>query len=125
MSAYDTIVDQLWERLPWLSQEPEYGDLSDQWSDAKPGPHIAYGDVLVPVVARMLQESPTNERHLDEAFALVEEMANSPDEKISEVAVVTVLEGLHGIPEVREAAWRRMGPVSRHYTKSIAEAWGQ
>ncbi len=122
---YDLLNDLLWRRLPWLTRQPEYADLMELWDDEEPGPHIAYGDVLVPVLVRMLSVPlPNNEGELREAFTLIEEIVASNDESISAVGVTTVLEGLHGFRGIREEVLRRLGPESRNFATRIEHDWG-
>lgn len=120
---YSQLNERLVETLPWITDEPEYRAGVADWSHEIPGPHVVYGDVLVPIIVRLLADNPDDER-LRGAFRFVEELVADDGEGVSEVGVVTVLEGLHGFPEVRATAYALLGTRSREYANKLAADWG-
>ena len=121
MPKYAHLSDELWERLPWLMAERECAELLELYSGTSPEPHVVFGDVLVPVLARLLLGNDTDKR-LHEAFAYIEELATSNDPRVSEVAVVSVIEGLQASESVRKKAREMMGPVSRDFADKIEQS---
>jgi len=120
---YAQLTECMLESLPWIAQEPEYRAAVADWGQEVPGPHVVYGDVLVPVLVRLLATAPDDQR-LRDAFRFVEEVVADTSEGVAEVGVVSVLEGLHGFPEVRDAAKPLMGARSREFAARLATDWG-
>ena len=105
---------RLFEVFPEL-EEPYFKELKYSGEVEEPGPHTVYGELMNPHVRKLL-ESGDQPAALRKAFDLVEAMCGDEDERVQEVAVVTVLEGLAWKPEWREAMMPYLGPLTK-------EAW--
>ena len=105
---------RLFEVFPEL-EEPYFKELKYSGEVEEPGPHTVYGELMNPHVRKLL-ESGDQPAALKRAFDLVEAMCGDEDERVQEVAVVTVLEGLEWKPEWREAMKPYLGPLTK-------EAW--
>jgi len=97
---FEDMTDLLVTRAPELRKEID--DVRRWWAPDVPGQHIIYGDVLTPLLERLLQTGEDNGR-LRELFAFLEELAKNPDAHVQEVLVVTILEYLLGKPVFSKA----------------------
>ena len=107
------VNERLFEVFPEL-EEPYLREIKRP-GDEEPGPPWVYDELLNPHVRKLL-ESGDQPAALRKAFDLVEAMCGDEDERVQEVAVVTVLEGLAWKPEWREAMMPYLGPLTK-------EAW--
>ena len=78
------------DRLPWL--RPQYEQEQEWWGNKDLPQHVFYGDVLNPSLAEALEAG--DDFRVDAVLGLVEDMAQSPDELVREVVLVTTLEFL-------------------------------
>src|SRR3989338_3391593 len=92
--TWDNMNDKLVEYVPELRQK--YDEEVGWWEDDKPGQHNLYGSVLCPYIEELFKEKNVgkNEEIIIRIFKFVEELANSKDIRVQEVASVTVLEYL-------------------------------
>jgi len=118
---YSSLNAELIDRFPQLFGG--YAELKAMGDGDEPGPHVLYGDVLVPEIARLLG-SEGEEATLVRIFAFLEELATSSDQAIRDVLGASVLEPLNGNRLAREAAKHYMGPSTRQMAKQIENAWG-
>jgi|APDOM4702015191_1054821.scaffolds.fasta_scaffold295919_2 hypothetical protein len=103
--TYDTLNDELVKVLPEL--HADYERELRWWGDDKPGPHVVFGDILVP---RLIDALQTEEiQFLRRAFAFLDEMAGTSIAKIQEVVSMTVLERLIDKPTWLTVARKYMG----------------
>jgi hypothetical protein len=114
--SYNTLNDELAKRVPELSSA--VAGFLQQWDD-EPGPHVVFGDLLVPYLeraARGQSRSPGVAAALD----LLEDMvASFDDDEIRNVAGASVLEPLSGNPEAWSALRALMGPHTRRLADQI------
>lgn len=83
------------------------------------GPHVIYGDILNPYLARLLDapEEPGNTEILRRVFDFLEQLLASPDPDFSDVARTTVAEELESDRSRLERARRFMGPRMAEETR--------
>lgn len=118
---YECLNEELLTRFPQLL--PSYREVQELWDGHEPGPHIVYGDVLVPYIIGTLEDE--SERSIVESvFAFLEELLNGGRSSVRDVVGATVLEGLHGHESARLRARSYMGPLTRRLAQQIEEAWG-
>lgn len=118
---YSDLNSQLLARVPEVFEG--YAELKAMWDGDEPGPHVLYGDVLVPHLVKLLR-SQEAEIALLRIFSFLEELAVSDDPEIRNVLGASVLEGLNGNPEARVAARDYMGPFTKRLAEEIESAWG-
>jgi hypothetical protein len=112
---YSALNDELAKRVPELAQG--VARIRQQWDDSEPGPHVVYGDLLVPYLERAAR-APTHPPGLVAAFDLLEEMITSfHDDEIKNVAGASVLEPLSGDRQ----AWSALRPFMGPYTSTLAD----
>jgi hypothetical protein len=118
--AYAALNSELLKRLTELRDR--YAGLRELWDDEEPGPHVVFGDVLVPYLIETLTEAPKTPG-LAVAFEFLEELLGSADQNIRDVVGGSVLEDLYDAPSARANATRLMGPATRRLAEQIGEAW--
>jgi hypothetical protein len=118
--AYGNLNSQLLERLPQLRER--YTAVQQLWHDEEPGPHVVYGDVLVPYLIETLTEAP-EDPGLTTAFEFLEELLARGDNSTRDVVGGSVLEDLYDAPAARANAGRHMGPFTRGLAEQIGKAW--
>lgn len=105
---YDALNSELIERIP--DTFGGYAELRAMWDGDEPGPHVVYGDVLVPYALAQLALGPSVA--CAELFNFLEEMALSSDQNIRDVLGASVLEALLSEPEAWVVAKQLMGPAT-------------
>jgi hypothetical protein len=109
---------ELVKRFPDLSRE--YLALKTMWDGDEPGPHVVYGDTLVPKIRRLLA-SGRDPAEAKRVFNFLEFLSSTQEEEIEEVVVVSVLEALHDDREVWEAAKDLMGARTRRFAAMVEQ----
>jgi len=101
---YDELTDLLQRELPQLTDGIEQA-RRDAEPDS-PGPHVVYGDVLVPYLKSCL-DAEDRALTLEKIFGLVERLAASESTPIREVVMFSILEGLVNDPKrlARARTW--------------------
>lgn len=88
-------------------------------------PHVAYGDVLGPWMrdglARGSRSTETIQPQLAAAWSLLESMMHATDERIAEVAALSVLEQLAFDPALRHRLPAGAGPASARFIRATWE----
>jgi hypothetical protein len=111
---YGELNDELARRVPDLAGA--LAQLRQKWGDEEPGPHIVYGDLLVPYLESAAMEGGRSEG-LRAAFDLLEEMVGcSHDPEIRNVAGASVMEPLSGDYQV----WLHLRPFMGPHTAELA-----
>jgi len=118
---YSELNQLLLQRLPELFAG--YAELKAIGDGDEPGPHVLYGDVLVPYLTALLK-SRGSDVALARIFRLLEELALSGEQDIRDVLGASVLEGLNGERDARDAARDYMGPGTKRLAEEIERAWG-
>jgi hypothetical protein len=112
--SYNALNDELAKRVPELANA--VARLRQQWDD-EPGPHVVFGDLLVPYLekAARAQARPPG---VAAALELLEDMITTfDDDEIRNVAGASVLEPLSGNPE----AWSALRPLMGPHTCRLAD----
>lgn len=96
-----------------------YLELKRLWRGDEPGPHITYGDLLVPLIQSA--EANSADSALANVMTFVEELSASGDSDTLDVIVTSVLEPLLEI-EDRQHLESVMGPRTRTlWTRLLAD----
>jgi hypothetical protein len=119
--SYSELNAELVRRFSDLG--PGYGRLKDMWEGEEPGPHIVYGDLLVPYVTALL-ESGTGSPLLESVFSFLEELLQNEDAQVRDLVGASVLEPLNQPPALRQQARRHMRPMTLALSEQVEEAWG-
>ena len=117
--TYDEMNDQLVKEFPNLT--PRYEQELDWWGDEKPGPHIVYGDLFVPYLAKCLKTGDS--KAAKKAFKHLEMVLKHEDVKVQEVAVVTVLEAIENDEELLALARPFFGPLAAKAIDDLKKFW--
>jgi hypothetical protein len=104
--AYSDLTRRLVEMLPEL--EPAFAEEQEWWEEEEVPPHIAYGDLLTPLLEELLV-SRRDEPLLGRAFSLLEELSSSDDPLVQEVVTDTICEYIVDRPALYFPAKRFMG----------------
>jgi hypothetical protein len=118
--SYPALNTELLRRLPQLRKR--YAELQGLWGEEEPGPHVVYGDVLVPYLIESLTEAPDNSG-LTAAFAFLEDLLGVDNQEIRDLVGASVLEDLYDVPGARTRAKQHMGPATRRLAEQIGAAW--
>jgi hypothetical protein len=122
--TYETLGPHLADSVPEL-REP-YEALRHEWEDDTPGAHVVFGDVLNPLLLRLLtatEPTEAQEALLRRIFSYLELLAQSEDTRVQEVVWATVAERLGDDPRVLAAARRYMGQATRRLSDDIERFW--
>jgi len=112
---YAELTRKLVEAVPELSGWCEA--LLRDWGEDAPGQHIVYGDLLTPYM-RVLLDSGESGEATKRVFGFLEELANHEEERVQEVASVSVLEHLAGRGYLGPA-WPYMLETTRRFALNI------
>jgi hypothetical protein len=113
----DELNHLLLRRFPSLLDG--YFALKRLWGGAEPGPHVVYGDLLVPLIQTALAAS--HREDVDAAAGLLEGLSSSGEETVLDLVVTSVLEPLVGDPR-RSSLEGALGPRTlRLWNRLIAE----
>jgi hypothetical protein len=118
--TYQHIEQHLLRALPELAvPHARYVDMDDS------GPYIAFSDTLLCYlnILLALPTSPNRDTCLRRAFAFVEDMIQSGDRDVRDLAYITVFEG--GDDWWLSRAMAFMGPASRADVAPFAPRWQQ
>src|SRR5437867_337012 len=107
---YEEASRLLIEAIPELKSQ--YDAELEWWKDETPGPHIIFGDVLLPFVTKLI-EVGESERLVRRIFAFIERMANSEDSRVRDLVGVSICEPLIDHRQILERARSFMGPKTR------------
>jgi hypothetical protein len=118
---YSELNAELLKRFPELFSG--YAQLKAMWDGDEPGPHVVYGDVLVPWIATLFR-GHGQEVEKARVFAFLEELATSDAQELRDVLGASVLEGLRAYPGVLLDAAEYMGQGTKALNKTIQDAWG-
>jgi hypothetical protein len=86
--------DALIDALPEL--RAGYLALLHEWEGESPGGHIVYGDLLNPLLIKLLQDVPQNRDELACIFRALDQLALQGDAYLKNVLGATVFEQLAG-----------------------------
>ena len=117
--VYDDAVGLLFEHFPEFRRRMagEYGEKLDEIDSL---PHAVFGEFTRFVVDLLTFGSRSD---LKEAFALIEEMSQSSDERTRNVVQVSFLENLQKEPEAYQKAHRLMGPETKSLSVEVEAFW--
>lgn len=120
-------VERFIARFPFLKADvvrlAEEEGVSDEALDEL-GLHLLFGDVFNPYLLRLLESESTSSA-MTEAFDFLEALASSKDERLTEVAAVTVCERLGDNDQVLRMAVKWMGPATRALSMGQEAGWGR
>lgn len=119
---YEQLIERLLEVVPDLRKA--YDEELAWYGGEVPGPHIAFGDLLDPLILNLLRQG-TDDDTLKRVFTLLEEMATSSDVRTQEVVAYTVLERLGDDREILEKARCLMGPATLALPHEVEHFWGR
>lgn len=145
--AWGNMAEVLVDVFPELRET--YAELLALWADPEranddgtcdvPGNHIVYGDIFTPYLVRLLggleQDCLPSRSHplrigrtgrrkrVQDAFAFLEGMCLNEDVRVQEVAIVTVLEYIHGWG-LSALAKPHYGPALRAAAREVDEYCG-
>ena len=117
--AYDDAVGFLFERFPEFRRRVagEYGEKLD---DIGSLPHAVFGE-LTRFVVDLLTSGTSSD--LRDAFALIEDMSQSADERTRNLVQVSFLENLQKDPEAYKKAHRLMGADTKSLSGEVEAFW--
>ena len=95
---------------------PGYLELKRLWGGEEPGPHITYGDLLVPLIDSKATQK--REHELADVMKFLEELSDSGDSDTLDVVVTSVLEPLLDSAD-RQRLEQTMGPRTRVLWKRL------
>jgi len=121
MMDSNNLIDEFLKRIPELVTK--YDDEIKDW-DEFPGYHNIFGDVLNPFLEELLGETQQDDLKA-RIFDFLEDMANSDDEDVVNVLVVTVLERIGDSKRNFLEANKYFGPQTAYYSATIEKAWGR
>lgn len=120
MVTHQSLNEELVSRVPELRQG--LAELREMWGEEEPGPHVTYGDLLVPY----LQEAARTRRYPSSfvaAMGLLEDMLSTfDDDETRNVVGASVLEPLSGDLGAWETLKHSMGQHTRAFADQIE--WG-
>ena len=111
-----------YEKLLAWWRDPQYAEDDDDPDDA-PGNHVVYGDIFTPYLVRLLRGPREECGQLDMAFDFLEGMCLNKDNRVQEVAVVTVLEYIYGRAKLLALAKPHFGPSSLIALRHLDVFW--
>jgi hypothetical protein len=113
----DDLNRMLVRRFPALVDG--YLEAKRLWGGEEPGPHIVYGDVLVPFIrATLAQEASADQ--LGAVMEFLEELSTAADSDVLDVVVTSVLEPLLAQKE-RSRLENAMGPRTQKLWRRLVE----
>jgi hypothetical protein len=115
---YDTVSDLLVAQLPALRSE--YDELLKWWGDDKPGPHVVYGDLLIPFLEQAVRADDA--ATLATVFELVEVLAECSDARVRDIVNATICDFIVANEAVFARARLAMGPLTRRRCEEVARA---
>ena len=115
---YCNLIVILLEEFPELLQT--YEEEKEYLEDL---PHLVFEDIFVPYLIGLV-EKPNEEDKINKACVLIENMIICPEEKIQEVAVVSVLEALLPHRNVIEKIKVDFGENTIGYLNKLEKAYG-
>lgn len=149
--ASKAAIEMTWKDMPQVMVDvfpdlrPPYEELLALWSRGSsdgdvPGNHVVYGDIFTHYLVLLLRGqkekhylsftiSPLDlvqterRRRTMEGFDFLEGMCLNADIRVQEVAVVTVLEYIHGRPKLLALAKRYCGPAAREALRDLDDFW--
>lgn len=95
-----------------------YLEMKRLWGGDEPGPHVVYGDLLVPYISGALTEG-TSPQELAHAMEFLEELSTAADGEVLDVVVTSVLEPLLD-EEQRPRLEGAMGPRTLKLWRRLA-----
>jgi hypothetical protein len=120
--TYGTLASRLLDAVPELKSRYE-AELR-WWGEERPGPHIVYGDVLMPYLIPLL-EAQGGAQTLERIFAFLELLARNEDLHVQEVLQMTVLERLGDSRQWLDRAREFMGERTLQLSHEIEGFWGR
>lgn len=120
MLSYASVVDDLLATLPEI--KPRFEEEGKCWDEVLQ--HIVFGDVVVPFVLELLSDE-SEQAMLERVFAFFENMATSPDDMVSELLTVSVLEQLGDDAAVRAKAMHYMGRNTKKLSDAMEKGLGR
>ena len=122
VDAFPNLRDPYEKLLAWW-RDPRTR-LEDDGPNPVPGNHVVYRDIFTPYLVCLLWGPPEDNGQLDAAFDFLEGMCLNEDIRVQEVAVVTVLEYMHGRPKLLALAKRYCGPAALEALRDLDDFWG-
>ncbi|HEY7561567.1 MAG TPA: hypothetical protein VH650_05275 [Gaiellaceae bacterium] len=112
--AYDALPEYLLREVPGFAESPEF-ELVAANRDLPGVVTAAFGRYLERLQAMAIrrQADAAEEAALDRAYAVVEEMAASPDADVQNALQVEIFEHMHVNDVVVAVVETRLGPVAR------------
>jgi hypothetical protein len=104
---YISLNDQLNRRFPMLA-EKKYTELI---GDIDAGPYVVYGVIFNRYLLGLA--GGNNDKAKVDVAVFLEEMATSPDEKVTDLLASEVLPTLIGLQSTINAFWSLLGPATR------------
>ena len=113
---YKSLVIELNLRFPILFQSESFE--KNELEIYSPGPHIVYGETIVPYVKNLLRDEK-NPVELHQVFSFFEDIAQSEDEETRNLLQVTILESLWDEKEIYEKSQNYMFPATKQINNLI------
>jgi len=120
---YSDLVSELLREIPEI--RGEYEQEVDAWGGDRPGPHIVYGEVLLPILFRALKDPSENQEFIRRVFTLLEKLASSSNKHVQEVVMLSVFEDLVHDSKLLHIAKVYMGKRSKSLVYDVADFLGQ
>lgn len=114
------LVGRLLRQLPEF--RIDYERERRWWRGEDPGPHVWFGNVLVPALVRALESR--NEEFLRRAFAFLEALALEDSQATRDVVSQSVLEPLADDVDRITEARPYLGPGLLRLVNDIGDFWG-
>jgi hypothetical protein len=114
--VYSTLNDHLCAEVPELAFA--YRQMLRDWDGEVPGPHVAFGDLLLPWLLSKLEDG--DDARLRAVFDFLERLSAHPDIEVQNVVAHSIVEpGLAPSETLHRQARKYMGPalreISDHY----------
>lgn len=112
---YEPVYDKLIDNFPELAVP--YQEMLKWWGDDKPGPHIVYGELLNPLVDRLVEGN--DDISLSRIFEFIERLSCSNDTRVKDLVVTTICEHIVSNPKILRRAQMLMGSSTRAQCQEV------
>lgn len=98
----------------------QYLSIKRLWGGEEPGPHVVYGDILVPLLQAVLNNGSPREQARLHGF--LEELARNQHGDVQDLLVTSVLEPFIGSPG-QDRLRDLMGPQTKQLWQRLVQDW--
>lgn len=98
----------------------EYLSIKRLWGGEEPGPHVVYGDILVPLLQTVLNNG--RPREIARLHGFLEELASNQHGDVQDLLVTSVLEPFVGSPG-QDRLRDLMGPQTKQLWQRLVQDW--